>query len=170
MSTLGSPRLRRATGLAGLLGTAVLLVAGKAASAPPPHRIVLAQPAHPKAGAPKAPPRPAPSSGGAPSASAPSSSAPAPAAPVTVLGQPEDANYGTVQVKVTLLGSRIVDVQAVQMPSGGRSSDIAAYAAPQLRTEVLQAQSAQIDTVSGASYDSQAYAQSVQSALDAAPR
>ena len=164
MSSLLSPRARRAAGLAGLLGTAVLLVAGKAVTAPPPHRVVLAQPAHPKAGSPKPPP-PAPSSG-----SAPSSHAQVPASPVTVLGQPEDANYGTVQVKLTLLGGRITDCQAVQMPSGGRSSDIAAYAAPQLRTEVLQAQSAQIDTVSGASYDSEAYARSVQSALDSAPR
>lgn len=167
MSALASPRARRAAGLAGLLGTAVLLVAGKAAIAPPPHRVVLAGPpgVHHKAASPKAPPRPAPSSG-----SAPSSQAQAPASPVTVLGQPENANYGMVQVKLTLVGGRITDVQAVQMPSGGRSSDIAAYAAPQLRTEVLQAQSAQIDTVSGASYDSQAYAQSVQSALDSAPR
>jgi uncharacterized protein with FMN-binding domain len=157
MSALSSPRTRRAAGLAGLLGAAVLLVAGKAATAPPTHPVVLAgpAPAHPKGA-----PRPAPSSAGTPR----------PAAPVTVLGQPEDAMYGTVQVKVTLSGGRITDVQAVQLPSGGRSSDIAAYAAPQLRTEVLAAQSARIDTVSGASYTSEAYARSVQSALDSAPR
>jgi uncharacterized protein with FMN-binding domain len=71
---------------------------------------------------------------------------------------------------VTLAGGRITDVQAVQLPTGGRSGDIAAYAAPQLRSEVLAAQSANIDTVSGASYDSEGYARSVQSALDAAPR
>jgi uncharacterized protein with FMN-binding domain len=86
------------------------------------------------------------------------------------LGKPEDVGYGTVQVRVTLTGGRISDVQAVQMPSGGRSSEIAAYAAPRLRSEVLAAQSAHIDTVSGASYDSEGYAKSVQSALDAAPR
>ncbi|HEY7815413.1 MAG TPA: FMN-binding protein, partial [Nakamurella sp.] len=93
-----------------------------------------------------------------------------PAGPRTVLGQPQDNPYGTVQVKVTLAGGRITDVQAVQLPTGGRSGDIAAYAAPRLRAEVLAAQSASIDTVSGASYDSEGYARSVQSALDAAPR
>jgi uncharacterized protein with FMN-binding domain len=87
-----------------------------------------------------------------------------------VLGQPEDANYGTVQVKVTLSAGRITDVQAVRLPSGGRSTAIANYAAPLLRQEVLAAQSARIDTVSGASYTSEAYARSVQSALDSAPR
>jgi uncharacterized protein with FMN-binding domain len=157
MSALSSPRTRRAAGLAGLLGAAVLLVAGKAVTAQPPRPVVLAGPGPAQ---PKAPPRPATSSG----------AAKRPVTPTTVLGQPEDAMYGTVQVKVTLSGGRITDVQAVQLPSGGRSSEIAAYAAPQLRTEVLSAQSARIDTVSGASYTSEAYARSVQSALDAAPR
>lgn len=62
------------------------------------------------------------------------------------------------------------DLRAVQLPSGGRSSDISSYAAPQLRTEVLAAQSASIDTVSGASFTSEGYARSVQAALDAAHR
>ena len=89
---------------------------------------------------------------------------------VTVLGKPEDIGYGTVQVRLTLTDGRITDVSAVRMPSGGRSGRIADYAAPQLRSEVLAAQSAHIDTVSGASYTSEGYARSVQSALDSAPR
>lgn len=89
---------------------------------------------------------------------------------MTVLGKPEDVHYGTVQVRVTLSAGRITDVQAVQLPSGGRSSEIAAYAAPRLRTEVLTAQSARIDMISGATYTSEGYARSVQSALDTGPR
>ena len=170
MSAFSSPRVRRAAGLTGLLGTAVLLVAGRAATAPPAGPVVLAgpAPAHPT-------PAPAtPSAGAVPPAAAPATTAAAPAttaaAPATVLGKPEDANYGMVQVKLTVSGGRITDVQAVRLPSGGRSSSISAYAAPMLRSEVLAAQSAHIDTVSGASYTSEAYARSVQSALDAAPR
>lgn len=165
MSALSSQRIRRVAGLAGLLGTAVVLVAGKAATAPPTHRIVLSSPSTPPPSGP---------AHGAPRKSTPARRTPAPATahagPRTVLGQPQDNPYGTVQVKVTLTGGRITDVQAVQLPTGGRSGDIAAYAAPQLRSEVLAAQSANIDTVSGASYDSEGYARSVQSALDAAPK
>lgn len=165
MSRLPSQRTRRVAALAGLLGSAVLLVTGKAATAPPTHRIVLATPrTGPPAG--PAPGRPTSSRAGSTHAAAPA----APAAPRTVLGQPQNNPYGVVQVRLTLVGSRITDVRAVQLPSGGRSSEIAAYAAPRLRSEVLAAQSASIDSVSGASYDSEGYARSVQSALDAAPR
>ena len=196
MRAASSQRARRVAGLAGLLGTAVLLVAGKAATAPPTHRIVLATPSTPppaSAGPPSiaGPPASAglPSIAGPPASAGPPSSAgpparttprtttksvptpaPAVAAPRTVLGQAESNPYGTVQVKVTFAGGRITDVRAVQLPSGGRSGEIAAYAAPRLRAEVLAAQSANIDTVSGASYTSDGYARSVQSALDAAPK
>lgn len=168
MSVVSAQRTRRVAGLAGLLGTAVLLVAGKAATAPATHRIVLATPStRPPAG--PAPGRPTPSAQHAGSTRHTAHPA-APAAPRTVLGQPENNPYGVVQVKVTLVGRRITDVRAVQLPSGGRSGEIAAYAVPQLRSEVLAAQSASIDSVSGASYTSEGYARSVQSALDAAPR
>ena len=61
------------------------------------------------------------------------------------------------------------DVTALQLPDGDpRSSQISQYAEPYLRQSVLQAQSAAIDMVSGATYTSQAYAQSLQSALDQA--
>lgn len=146
--------VRRVAGFAGLLGAAALLVGVKAAGAPAPHRVNLAAPRSPAGSS--APPHRSGQTG------SPGGST------RTVLGAPEDANYGTVQVRLTLAGSRIVDVTAVQLPSGGRSSEIAAYSAPQLRSEVLAAQSATIDTVSGASYTSDGYARSVQSALDAA--
>lgn len=179
-----SRRARRAAGLAGLLGTAGLLVAGKAALAPAVHRVALAGPAGAPAPISTGPPAPTPAVTASPgtataSRAAAHTAAPAPAttvrttaapAPVvrTVLGAAEGNPYGTVQVRLTLDGTRITDVTAVQLPSGGRSSEISAYAAPQLRSEVLAAQSAGIDTVSGASYTSEGYARSLQAALDAA--
>lgn len=84
----------------------------------------------------------------------------------TVDGDPIDNQYGTVQVRVTVRGSRITDVQALQMPfDHPRSQFISQQVAPMLRQEVLQAQSAQIDLVSGATFTSDSYAQSLQSAL-----
>jgi uncharacterized protein with FMN-binding domain len=84
-------------------------------------------------------------------------------------GQAIFTEFGDVQVKVTIAGGRVTDVQPLQMPfDRRRSAEITQYAAPRLHDEVLQAQSAQIDSLSGATYTSDAYAQSVQSALDQA--
>lgn len=75
--------------------------------------------------------------------------------------------YGDVQVRVTLRGSRIVDVRPVRLPdSHERSVEISQQAEPRLREEALQAQSANIDVISGASYTSIGYARSLQGALD----
>jgi uncharacterized protein with FMN-binding domain len=77
--------------------------------------------------------------------------------------------FGTVQVQVTLQNGQITDVQPLQMPNDQRrSQQISQYAAPQLRSEALTAQSAQVDSISGATYTSEGYAQSLQSALDQA--
>jgi uncharacterized protein with FMN-binding domain len=77
--------------------------------------------------------------------------------------------FGAVQVQVTLQNGQITDVQALQMPGDQRrSQQISQYAAPQLHSEVLQAQGAQVDTISGATYTSEGYVQSLQSALDQA--
>jgi uncharacterized protein with FMN-binding domain len=92
---------------------------------------------------------------------------PKPPARREVTGRPYDVGYGVVQVRITLVGSHLRDVTALSLPQGGRSSDISSYAAPRLRQEALAAQSARIDTVSGASYTSAGYARSLQSALDA---
>ena len=87
----------------------------------------------------------------------------------TIDGDPFDNQYGTVQVRVTLRGNTITNVTALQMPfEHQRSAEISQQAAPLLLQEVLQAQSAQIDTLGGATYTSESYAQSVQSALDKA--
>jgi uncharacterized protein with FMN-binding domain len=79
-----------------------------------------------------------------------------------------DTQFGPVQVRIDVAAGRIADVVALQLPTGRHSGQISSYAAPVLRQEALQAQSAKIDTVSGATYTSDAYAQSLQAALDKA--
>jgi uncharacterized protein with FMN-binding domain len=87
----------------------------------------------------------------------------------TVEGDAISTRYGDVQVRVVVAGGRLVDVQAEQLPSDrSRSQAISSDAGPQLRNEALRAQSARINTVSGATYTSDGYAQSLQSALDRA--
>jgi uncharacterized protein with FMN-binding domain len=85
----------------------------------------------------------------------------------TVDGQPATIPYGVVQVRLIITGSTITDVQALQLPNAdGHSQSVAQMAVPILRQQVLAAQSAQINGISGATYTSSGYAQSVQSALD----
>jgi uncharacterized protein with FMN-binding domain len=87
----------------------------------------------------------------------------------TITGSPVDNRYGTVQVQVTLHGTQITGISALQMPSDRqRSLEISQQAEPLLQQEVLQAQSAQINIVSGATFTSESYAQSLQAALDQA--
>ncbi len=93
----------------------------------------------------------------------------APTATGTFTGDPVDTPYGTVQVAATLARGRITSVKVLQAPDhNGRDRQIASYALPRLTREALGAQSAHIDAVSGASYTSQGYVQSLQSALDRA--
>ncbi len=87
----------------------------------------------------------------------------------TVTGQAVQIPFGVVQVQVTFQNGKITDVQNVQLPQGDRhTNEISQYAGPQLRTQALQAQSANINGVSGATYTSYGYQQSLQSALDQA--
>lgn len=87
----------------------------------------------------------------------------------TVTGQVVQTRFGPVQVQVTIAAGKITDVTALQLPNDRqRSAEISQIVEPMLRSEVLTAQSAQIDLVSGATYTSDAYAQSLQSALDQA--
>jgi uncharacterized protein with FMN-binding domain len=84
----------------------------------------------------------------------------------TIDGDPVDNPYGTVQVEVTLQGNQITNIVALQMPQDRRhSAELSQQAGPILQQEALQAQSAQIDIVSGATYTSDSFAQSLQSAL-----
>ncbi|MEU9429422.1 FMN-binding protein [Streptomyces sp. NPDC048342] len=137
---------------------------------------------------PAAPPCPSPStppcSCSSPSASAPAPSAPAPSAPApsapapskpgsglrdgTFRGAASTNQYGTVQTTVSISGGRITEVTATYPTSPGTTAQINARAIPALRKEALAAQSATIDSVSGATYTSGSYKKSLQSAIDAA--
>jgi len=87
----------------------------------------------------------------------------------TYVGTTVSTRFGDVQVQVTISGGAITDVTALQLTDHeGRSVQISNRAAPILRDEVLQAQTASVSMVSGATYTSAAYLQSLQSALDQA--
>lgn len=74
--------------------------------------------------------------------------------------------YGPVQVAIVVKGGKITDVQELQLPSDRRlSQQISDYAGPILRSQTLSAQSANINGVSGASYTSEGFYESLQSAL-----
>ncbi|MEU7056536.1 FMN-binding protein [Streptomyces sp. NPDC046197] len=89
----------------------------------------------------------------------------------TVTGRTVRTRWGPVQVRITLKNGRITEVTAVAYPSANpRDQEINSYAIPELRREALAAQSADIDSVSGATYTSDGYRQSLQSALDSAGR
>jgi uncharacterized protein with FMN-binding domain len=87
----------------------------------------------------------------------------------TVTGDSVQTRWGPVQVRITLKDGKITESTAVVYPSDNpRDQEINSYALPELRRETLAAQSAQIDSVSGATYTSDGYRQSLQSALDSA--
>lgn len=87
----------------------------------------------------------------------------------TYTGAAVSTRWGDVQVGVTISGGAITDVTALQLTDAdGRSVQISNRAAPVLREEVLQAQSASVSLVSGATYTSAAYLESLQAALDQA--
>lgn len=84
-------------------------------------------------------------------------------------GAAESTEYGPVQVRALISGGKLTNVAVLQVPDrGGYEDQIVQIALPQLKSEALSAQSANIDIVSGATYTSQGYAQSLQSALDQA--
>lgn len=104
---------------------------------------------------------PAPTSGPAPE--------PAVDQPRTLIGDTIDTEQGPVQVQVTMTGTAITDVAVLQYPNGGgRDQEINSFALPQLVQQALAVQSADIDMVSGATYTSEGFIQSLQSALNQA--
>jgi uncharacterized protein with FMN-binding domain len=129
---------------------------------------------------------PLPAAGGLPSVASSSSTATSPSTtrpPVaSPSGSPSSAGsaakytgaaiqtrYGVVQVAVTITGRHIDAASFVRLDAfDHHSQDINSYAAPILLRETIKAQSAHIDSVSGATYTSNGYAQSLQSALDRA--
>lgn len=139
-------------------GTTTKTVPGAGASTPTPA---------PTSSGSRATGRPRTSSGSAGSTSA----KPRAAGPTTekVTGSTAQTQWGPVQVQITVRGGRITDATAVQYPNGnGHDAAVNSYALPVLAREVVRAQSAQIDLVSGATITSVGYVQSLQSALDRA--
>jgi uncharacterized protein with FMN-binding domain len=144
----------------------VMLLGFKTHSARP-----LAQP--PLAAPASSPPTPQTS---APASAAPtkkpSASAAAPPPPPqtrSVNGSSISTRYGTVQVRVTFAGTQITDVVPLRLPdSNGVDQQIDQQVVPILIQETLAAQSANIQAISGATYTSDGYVRSLQSALDKA--
>lgn len=87
----------------------------------------------------------------------------------TYTGQSASTRFGPVQVALTVSGGQITAVDVVDYPdSNSHDRQINERAIPQLVSETLDAQSADIDMVSGATYTSDGYLQSLQSAIDQA--
>ncbi len=106
---------------------------------------------------------------------APTAKGTAPGAPakapttVVVNGTSVGTDYGPVQVQIEVRSGRILRAVAIDYPQGsGRDQEINSYAIPLLQQETVAAQSSRIDTVSGATFTSDGYRQSLQAAIDAA--
>jgi len=107
-----------------------------------------------------------PSTGGTSSGSGSGSNA---TGSTEVTGSVADTQWGPVQVRLTVTGGTISKVTVLEYPSGnGKDQEINDYALPILTQETVDAQSAQIDMVSGATVTSDGYLESLQSALDQA--
>jgi uncharacterized protein with FMN-binding domain len=165
------PRRAVATIVATVLGL-VLLFSFKTPDAPTDSSLPLA--VANGTPAPLATTRPGARTSSPPRATGPASSPPAPSAQPPgsdhqVDGDVIPTQFGDIQVRVVESGGKIVDVKALQLPSDRRRSrEISQYSEPILHDEALQGQTAQIDTVSGATYTSEAYRESLQSAIDRA--
>lgn len=113
-----------------------------------------------------------PSASASPSAPAPGSSATGggkAAASGSFTGTAAETIFGPVQVRATVADGKLTGVTVLQVPDrGGYEQQIVADDVPRLTSEALSAQSAHIDAISGATYTSQGYTQSLQSALDQA--
>lgn len=162
------------------LPTPIALVAQALPTAVPPAR-ATEPPVPPTAAQPTAPPpprateAPLPTATAQPTAAPPATEPPAPTqAPLAQAGYKDgeyagpvtDAFYGQVQVKAVIQQGKIADVQFLQYPNDRRTSiRINNIAMPYLVSEAIQAQSAQVDIISGATLTSEAFAESLQSAL-----
>lgn len=105
---------------------------------------------------------------GTPAAPPPAYGVVGPGAVRSAVGASEQFGYGLLDVKVTVSGTRITDVSVPTLEVAEfTSQQICEQAIPLLRSEVLTAQSARIDAVSGATFTSEAYAASLQAALGA---
>jgi uncharacterized protein with FMN-binding domain len=109
------------------------------------------------------------SSSGSSSSSSSSGSSSSSSGTKTYTGKVADTRWGPVQVKITVTDGKVTTAEATQVPSDNpRDQEINSYAVPALNQEAVQAQSSQIDAVSGATVTSDGYIQSLQSAIDQA--
>ena len=151
-----------------------ILVIGWQAGIPATAPTSLGASAHPSAGGTGAAIEAAtPSSAATPAPVAGATSTPTPSAGKTptvdgtYTGSEVNTRYGSVQVQVTIAAGTITKVTPLKLTDAGRRSvSISNQASPILRSEVLSAQTANVDTVGGATYTSDAYLTSLQSALD----
>ncbi len=159
--------MRAPTALAAtLLGGAALTAAWHAGLAPAP---TVVQGVRVESAPDTTPSAPATSGGPGGAGKSPSPTSKSAPKKGSAVGALVSTPYGDVQVKVAYSGKRLTDVVALHLTdSSGTSVAISDWAAPILRREALVAQSAQVDTVSGATYTSEGYRQSLQAALDAA--
>ena len=105
--------------------------------------------------------------GSAPESTSPGTTAPAATSSHSATGSDVQYRYGEIEIEVTASGSKITNVTILKDDAtDGRSYQINSEAVPILQSETISAQSSQIDGVSGATYTSEAYVQSLQSALD----
>ncbi len=81
-------------------------------------------------------------------------------------GKVADAYYGPMQVKVTISGGKITDIQNLQFPnSPGHTTEVSASSLPKLKTEAIQIQNANVSNISGATQTTDGYRQTLESAL-----
>jgi uncharacterized protein with FMN-binding domain len=105
----------------------------------------------------------------APGQNPPAAGNPPASSSATFTGGIADTQWGPVQVQITVQSGKVTQSRAVQYPQNNdRDAMINGYALPILDQEVVQQQSAAIDTVSGATVTSDGYLQSLQSAIDQA--
>ncbi len=158
-------RVRTAAALAGTAGGLALLLSFKTPT-------TTGAPRSGSSGGTAAPPAPTPTAAPAPTGGvAPPTTSSASSTLSTgnarLTGAVVSTPFGDVQVEVDTTAGRITDVRALQLPNDRRrSAEISSYVAPILHDEAVQVQSAQIDIISGATYTSEAYAESLQAALD----
>jgi uncharacterized protein with FMN-binding domain len=161
--------------LGSILGSVTVLFVGWQAGAAAAHQTALGAAAESAStststgsSSPATTPTSTPSSTASPTPSA-SASTSSTGVTGTFTGSTAQTPFGPVQVEIVVSSGKITDVKALQLTNeGGRSVQISNYAAPILRKEALAAQSAKISSVGGATYTSEGYVSSLQSALDKA--
>jgi uncharacterized protein with FMN-binding domain len=128
-----------------------------------------ATPGAPRRSPPPSTPAPSTPVQGLPAPRPTGTAAPPTGAPGPITGDSAFTEFGYVTVAITVANGKITDVIAVEMPADeSRSKALSDAAAPELRKRALAAQSSHIDTYSGATWTSDAYRRSLQSAIDKA--